>query len=121
MFAMLERLLVMEVLIHHVDTLRFLLGPLTLAAASLGRSCSLVRGDDRASLWLTTSAGAAVSDRETAVDAHDGSGHVARIVGSDERDDRRDLGGLARAHRSHHPSEFLERGTLGQRGCERVL
>ena len=61
MFAMLERLLVMEVLIHHVDTLRFLLGPLTLAAASLGRSCSLVRGDDRASLWLTTSAGAAVS------------------------------------------------------------
>ena len=31
MFATLERLLVMEVVIHHVDTLRFLLGPLTLA------------------------------------------------------------------------------------------
>ena len=61
MFATLERLLVMEVLIHHVDTLRFLLGPLTLAGASLGRSCPLVRGEDRASLLLTTTAGAAVS------------------------------------------------------------
>ena len=36
MFATLERLLVMEVLIHHVDTLRFLLGPLALTGASLG-------------------------------------------------------------------------------------
>ena len=61
MFATLERLLVMEVLIHHVDTLRFLLGPLTLAGASLGRSCPLVRGEDRASMFMTTAAGAAVS------------------------------------------------------------
>jgi predicted dehydrogenase len=61
MFATLQRLLVMEVLIHHVDTLRFLLGPLTLAGASLGRSCPLVRGEDRASMFMTTDAGAAVS------------------------------------------------------------
>ena len=61
MFATLERLLVMEVLIHHVDTLRFLLGPLTLAGASMGRSCPLVRGEDRASMFMTTEAGAAVS------------------------------------------------------------
>jgi len=61
MFATLERLLVMEVLIHHVDTLRFLLGPLTLAGASLGRSCALVRGEDRASMFMTTAEGAAVS------------------------------------------------------------
>jgi predicted dehydrogenase len=60
-FATLDRLLVMEVLIHHVDTLRFLLGPLTLLGASLGRSCPLVRGEDRASILLTTAAGAAVS------------------------------------------------------------
>lgn len=60
-FATLERLLVMEVLIHHVDTLRFLLGPLTLRCASLGRSCPLVRGEDRASMLMTTVAGAAVS------------------------------------------------------------
>ena len=61
MFATLERLLVMEVLIHHVDTLRYLLGPLTLADASLGRSCPLVRGEDRAAILLTTASGAAVS------------------------------------------------------------
>lgn len=61
MFATLDRLLVMEVLIHHVDTLRFLLGPLTLAGASIGRSCALVRGEDRASMFMTTAAGAAVS------------------------------------------------------------
>ena len=60
-FATLERLLVMEVLIHHVDTLRFLLGPLTLQCALLGRSCPLVRGEDRASMFMTTAAGAAVS------------------------------------------------------------
>jgi predicted dehydrogenase len=61
MFATLERLLVMEVLIHHVDTLRFLLGPLTLAGASIGRSCPLVRGEDRAAILMKTAAGAAVS------------------------------------------------------------
>lgn len=61
MFATLERLLVMEVLIHHVDTLRYLLGPLTLAGASLGRSCPLVRGEDRASVLLRSASGAAVS------------------------------------------------------------
>ena len=61
MFATLDRLLVMELLIHHVDTLRFLLGPLTLAGASLGRSCRLVRGEDRAAILMTSAAGAAVS------------------------------------------------------------
>ena len=55
MFATLERLLVMEVLIHHVDTLRFLLGPLTLAwrltrtfvPARAGRGSRLDVHDDR--------------------------------------------------------------------------
>ena len=61
MFATLERLLVMEVLIHHVDTLRFLLGPLTLHGSAIGRSCPLVRGEDRASMFMTTAAGAAVT------------------------------------------------------------
>ena len=60
-FATLERLLVMEVLIHHVDTLRFLLGPLTLHSAAIGRSCPLVRGEDRASMFMTTVAGGAVT------------------------------------------------------------
>jgi predicted dehydrogenase len=61
MFATLERLLVMEVAIHHVDTLRFLLGPLTLHGAAIGRSCALVRGEDRASLFMTTESGGAVT------------------------------------------------------------
>jgi D-apiose dehydrogenase len=61
MFAALERLLVMEVAIHHVDTLRFLLGPLTLHCAAIGRSCALVRGEDRASMFMTTASGGAVT------------------------------------------------------------
>lgn len=61
MLATLDRLLLMEVLIHHVDTLRFLLGPLTLAGAKLGRSCDDVRGEDRASLLLIAASGAVVS------------------------------------------------------------
>ena len=61
MFVTLERLLVMEVLIHHVDTLRFLLGPLTLHSAAIGRGCQLVRGEDRASLFMTTAAGGPVT------------------------------------------------------------
>ena len=61
MLATLDRLLLMEVLIHHVDTLRFLLGPMTLRSAELGRSCPAVRGEDRAALFLTTPSGVAVS------------------------------------------------------------
>jgi predicted dehydrogenase len=61
MFATLDRLLVMELLIHLVDTLRYLLGPLTLKSAQLGRSCEMVRGEDRAALALTAANGAAVS------------------------------------------------------------
>ena len=61
MLATLERFLLMEVLIHLVDTLRFLLGPLTLLGAQLGTSCPDVRGEDRATLLLATAAGAAVT------------------------------------------------------------
>jgi predicted dehydrogenase len=61
MLAKLDRFLLMEVLIHLVDTLRYLLGPLSLAAARLGKSCPAVRGEDRASLFLTTATGAAVT------------------------------------------------------------
>ena len=61
MLASLERFLLMEVMIHLVDTLRFLLGPLTLRAAQLGKSSPAVRGEDRAALLMTTGEGAAVS------------------------------------------------------------
>jgi predicted dehydrogenase len=60
-FAMPERLLLMEVMIHHVDTLRFLLGPLELKSANLGHSCAGVRGEDRATLLMSSQrSGAAV-------------------------------------------------------------
>jgi predicted dehydrogenase len=53
MLAGLERMLLMEVLIHHVDTLRFLLGPIDLLGACLGRTCAAIRGEDRAALLMT--------------------------------------------------------------------
>ena len=56
--ASLERMLLMEVLIHHIDVLRFLLGPLTLEAARLGKSCDAIRGEDRAALLLSGAQGA---------------------------------------------------------------
>ena len=61
MLASLERMLVMEVMIHHVDTLRFLIGPLDLVAAQLGKRCTAIRGEDRALLVLRGRSGAAVA------------------------------------------------------------
>ena len=58
--ATLERALVMEMLIHHLDTLRFLLGDLELATARLGRLSSAMRGEDRAAIVLHTAEGAPV-------------------------------------------------------------
>ncbi|WP_198383854.1 Gfo/Idh/MocA family protein [Roseomonas sp. KE2513] len=49
----LDRMLVAEVLIHHLDTLRFLLGPLVVEAATLGRTCPELRGEDRATIAMT--------------------------------------------------------------------
>lgn len=57
----LERMLLMEVMIHHVDALRFLLGSLTLRGAKLGKTRTELVGEDRAMLFLTGEQGAAVS------------------------------------------------------------
>jgi len=51
-FAQLERLLIGEVLIHHLDVLRWLLGPLRVVAARTGRLCAEVRGEDHAVIFL---------------------------------------------------------------------
>ena len=56
----LERALVNEVLIHHIDTLRFLLGDLALVSAHLGRTSGAMRGEDRAAITLQTKVGAPV-------------------------------------------------------------
>ncbi|NOJ38611.1 Gfo/Idh/MocA family protein [Bradyrhizobium australiense] len=56
-----RRMLVAEVLIHHLDTLRMLLGPLRVTAAQLSRSSDLLAGEDGAVIQLTTGSGAGVS------------------------------------------------------------
>jgi len=61
MLAGLERMLLMEVMIHHVDVLRFLLGPLVLEGARLGKRCTKIRGEDQATLLLRGPGGAIVS------------------------------------------------------------
>ncbi len=48
-----QRLLVMEVLIHHLDTLRYLCGEFDLVSARLGRSNDDIIGEDSAILGLT--------------------------------------------------------------------
>jgi D-apiose dehydrogenase len=53
-------MLVMEVLIHHLDTLRFLLGPLTVAAAHIGQISPELIGEDHAMVMLKTAEGALV-------------------------------------------------------------
>lgn len=58
--ATLDRALVMEVLIHHIDTLRFLLGEMTVAHARTGRSSPAMAGEDRATITFDTAAGASV-------------------------------------------------------------
>lgn len=55
------RMLVAEVLIHHLDTLRMLLGPLKVEAAALSRTCREMRGEDGAVIQLSTAEGAGVS------------------------------------------------------------
>ncbi len=54
-----RRMLVNEVLIHHLDTLRVLLGPLQVTFARLGRSCEDMAGEDNALIGLRAESGAA--------------------------------------------------------------
>jgi len=56
-----RRMLVAEVLIHHLDTLRMLLGPLRVTAARLSRSSDQLAGEDGAVIQLEAANGAGVS------------------------------------------------------------
>jgi len=58
--ADLERALVMEFAIHHIDTLRFLLGDLELMHARLGKACTRTRGEDRVAAAFETEDGTPV-------------------------------------------------------------
>lgn len=64
MLASLERMLVMEIAIHHIDTLRFLLGPLTLRQAQMGRNSADVRGEDWTRLMLSSAEGTVLLDAD---------------------------------------------------------
>jgi predicted dehydrogenase len=56
-----KRMLVAEVLIHHLDTLRMLLGPLRVTAAALSRSSEQIVGEDGAVIQLQAGNGAGVT------------------------------------------------------------
>jgi predicted dehydrogenase len=56
----LPRMLVSEILIHHLDTLRFLLGELELVSATLEHTNDEITGEDVATIVLRTQGGAPV-------------------------------------------------------------
>lgn len=56
-FAYMQRLLVFELLIHHLDLLTWVFGPLHLTRAILSRNCRAVIGDDQAEIELKTEGG----------------------------------------------------------------
>ena len=56
-----KRMLVAEVLIHHLDTLRMLLGPLKVTAAGLSRTYSEMAGEDGAVIQMKAERGATVT------------------------------------------------------------
>jgi predicted dehydrogenase len=56
-----KRMLVAEVLIHHLDTLRMLLGPLRVTAAGLSRTYSEMAGEDGAVIQMKTEGGGSVT------------------------------------------------------------
>ncbi len=54
------RLMIAEVLIHHLDVVRFLCGPLRVVGARAARTLPEVRGESVATIFLETAAGAPV-------------------------------------------------------------
>jgi predicted dehydrogenase len=52
------RLMLAEVLIHHLDTMRFLCGPLRVVGARASRTLAEVTGETLAAIFLETAAGA---------------------------------------------------------------
>jgi predicted dehydrogenase len=57
-FADLKRFLIMEVLIHHLDTVRYLVGPVAAIAAAVRRVSAEIMGEDVALVSLQAAGGA---------------------------------------------------------------
>ena len=55
--AGLKRFIIMELLVHHLDTVRYLVGPVSVAAASTARSSTEVVGEDAALISLKAAGG----------------------------------------------------------------
>jgi predicted dehydrogenase len=55
------RLMIAEVLIHHLDTMRYLCGPLRVVGARAARTLTEVTGETLAAIFLETAAGAPVT------------------------------------------------------------
>src|SRR6266446_9635382 len=55
-----ERLMIAEVLIHHLDVMRFLCGELSIVAARAARTIADVRGETVAAIFLETASGAPI-------------------------------------------------------------
>ena len=56
--ARLQRFIIMELLIHHLDTLRYLLGPMDVVGSRIDRFSTDVTGEDMALILLKTANGA---------------------------------------------------------------
>jgi predicted dehydrogenase len=56
--AGLKRFIIMELLVHHLDTVRYLVGPVSVTAASTARTSPEVIGEDAALISLNASGGA---------------------------------------------------------------
>ena len=56
--AGLKRFIIMELLIHHLDTIRYLMGPVRVVAATAGKGCPEVSGEDSALICLRADNGA---------------------------------------------------------------
>lgn len=59
--AELPRLLVFEVLIHHLDVLRWLFGELSVSRVRLSRECPAVVGEDKAEIGLRSVSGVSIA------------------------------------------------------------
>ena len=57
-FSGLKRFIIMELLIHHLDTIRCLVGPVSITAAGAARVCPEVSGEDVALISLKADSGA---------------------------------------------------------------
>lgn len=127
-----RRMLVAEVLIHHLDTLRMLLGPMAVMSSVLSRTCPAMAGEDGAVIQLRTQAGAGVQifasfaahghppgamDRMEILGRHGAirlDGPVLSRMGQDPAERRYDLGETYQGSYDATLAAFVDRLADGQ-------